>query len=320
EDRGWFGGLGQLLFGSVPIGTWFGIRVRIHSTLILLIAVRLLFAGARDGIGFRHALTSSLILFGIILLHEFGHCIAARRVGGYADEILLWPLGGLAFIHTPRRPWPSFVGAAGGPLVNVIICAVTGVLLLAMSGGRFGLPWNPLLTFGDRALMNDESFLLIASQPIAYYLWWIYLVSFSLFFFNLLPIYPLDGGQMLQTMLWPKLGYYKSMYFACTTGMAAAVLMGLLGLAGNFMLLLIGISGFMYCYQTRMALPATADEAWRDAQSYAPRKVATKAKPRRSHLRVVPPDDKTSPSNLNPLEWLARRRRRKQFERLMKDD
>ena len=54
--------------------------------------------------------------------------------------------------------------------------------------------------------------------------------NLSLFLFNMLPVYPLDGGQMLQAILWPHMGYYRSMNFACVTGMAGGIFMGLVGL------------------------------------------------------------------------------------------
>lgn len=306
----------QLFLGSLTLGEWFGITVRVHASLLWLGAFNILFAGARGGMGIKNALASTLILFGIVLLHEFGHCIAARRVGGDAREILLWPLGGLAFVSTPRRPWPSFVASAGGPLVNVIICFVTGVLLLVMSRGQFSLPLNPLIPFAGDYFFNDASFQLIAQSTLAYYLWWIYSTSWMLFCFNLLPIYPLDGGQMLQAILWPKLGYFNSMNFACTTGMIGAVFMGLVGLAGGSLwLAFLAYAGFMTCYQMKMNLREYADAAWEESRYDPPRsqKVRRTRAPR-------PRDDRFTIRDLNPFERIARRRRKKQFERLMRDD
>src|SRR5258708_6517885 len=85
-----------LLSGSVPLFTAFGIRVRAHASLILTVALVLLF-GLGQGFTWQDRVQSMSILFVIILLHEFGHCFAARWVGGDAEEILMHPLGGLAF-------------------------------------------------------------------------------------------------------------------------------------------------------------------------------------------------------------------------------
>ena len=129
----------NLFIGSVPFGTWFGIRVRIHASLLWVIGLTLLFEHTQ-GYDFRDRAISMAALFAIILLHEFGHCFAARWVGGTADDILMWPLGGLAYASPPQRPWPTFVTVAGGPMVNVIICVIYGAWLLTSAGF---VPLNP---------------------------------------------------------------------------------------------------------------------------------------------------------------------------------
>ena len=65
-----------------------------------------------------------LALFGLVLLHEFGHALACRQVGGQADRILLWPLGGVAFVNPPQRPGAMLWSIAAGPLVNVVLVPV----------------------------------------------------------------------------------------------------------------------------------------------------------------------------------------------------
>jgi Zn-dependent protease len=320
DNGGWRGAVRWISTGSVWLGQWFGINVRVHASLIILIVLGMLFSGLPGGLGIGNALTSSLVLFGIVLLHEFGHCFAARKVGGDADEILLWPLGGLAFVHTPPRPWPTFIGVAGGPLVNIVICAITGAGLLALAGGQMSLPWNPLLPF-DGAVFNDRSFQVIYGSTLGYYLWWIYTTSWMLFFFNMLPIFPLDGGRIFQTILWPFIGYYRSMSFSCTVGMGAAVLMCLVGLATNWFLIFLGISGFMTCYQTKMTLRESADAAWEESR-FADGGWRGWNLPQRPNVkrRQKPKDDQFSVRDLNPIEWFARRRRKRQFERLIKED
>src|SRR5438067_13815360 len=65
-----------------------------------------------------------LTLFLIVMVHEFGHALACRQVGGIADRIMLWPLGGIAFVDPPRRPGAYLWSIAAGPLVNVILLPV----------------------------------------------------------------------------------------------------------------------------------------------------------------------------------------------------
>src|SRR3954447_6728362 len=132
-----------LLTGSVPLFTAFGIRVRMHVSLLVLLVLELVTSEMQKGMGWKNALTFDLVLFGVILLHEFGHCFAARSVGGEAKDILLWPLGGLAYADAPHRAWPQFWTAAGGPLVNVVLCILTAGGLFFLNHGK-GIPWNPL--------------------------------------------------------------------------------------------------------------------------------------------------------------------------------
>jgi len=306
----------RILNGSVYLGRWWGIAVRVHATLIFFLVAKLFMSGG-DRFGMISVLASSAILFVIVLLHEFGHCFAARSVGGDADEILLWPLGGLAFVRTPQRPWPTFVGVAGGPLVNVLICLASGGALLAMSKFQFRLPWNPLSVYSGSMYYHPANLELFMTSEVAFYLFWIFGVSYSLLLFNLLPIFPLDGGQIFQTILWPRLGYYKSMDIACVTGMVGAAIFGILGLAGNNgILLLIAISGFFACQQMRMSLQEYGEPVWMGQTGDYP------APPRRTRRQkpAVPRDDANIKRRLSPLEWYRRRRRKKQFERLMKDD
>src|SRR6476646_8427876 len=121
-----------LLTGSVPLFTAFGIRVRAHASLAVVCALMFLFSilEGRGSMGVQGVTA----LCAVILLHEFGHCFAARWVGGTAEDILMTPLGGLAMAMAPRRPWPTFVTVAGGPAVNVIICLLCGIGLYALIG------------------------------------------------------------------------------------------------------------------------------------------------------------------------------------------
>ena len=85
-----------------------------------------------------------LILFVSVLLHEFGHCFAARATGGDAHEVLLWPLGGLASVELPDRPRSHLLTAAAGPAVNVVLAVAAGLLLLVCGDQAFRPIWNPL--------------------------------------------------------------------------------------------------------------------------------------------------------------------------------
>lgn len=138
-----------------------------------------------------------LSLFLIVLMHEFGHSLACRQVGGQASQIVLWPLGGVAFVSPPMRPGATLWSIAAGPLVNV---ALTPMLLgLYWAMGSFG--W-------DQA--HPDTYSLLSA---------VLFINTALLIFNMLPIYPLDGGQILRSLLWFVLGRNKSLLIATMIGL-----------------------------------------------------------------------------------------------------
>lgn len=138
-----------------------------------------------------------LALFGIVLTHEFGHALACRQVGGQANQILLWPFGGVAYVSPPERPGATLWSIAAGPLVNVVLIPVLmGALFAARA---VGLP----------AILPDAYRLL---RMVLY-------IDIGLLVFNILPIYPLDGGQILRSLLWFVLGRGRSLMTATVIGL-----------------------------------------------------------------------------------------------------
>lgn len=227
----------DFLNGSFRIGRLFGINIRIHMLFLLWIAFRL----SNSQGDLKYALAFLGMLFGIVLIHEFGHCFGARSVGGDAEEILLWPLGGLAFAHAPMRPWPQFVTVICGPLVNVVFCLLSGAAIAVICGGIEHVPFGIRLRF----------------PPISaeWQLWLVlfYHINFYLLLFNMLPIYPMDGGQLLWTLLWPFLGLRRATLAATQIGLGGAVLLGAWGLRDhNYMLVAIAVMGGLTCFQRMM--------------------------------------------------------------------
>jgi Zn-dependent protease len=175
-----------------------------------------------------------LSLFAIVLLHEFGHALACRQTGGSADHIVLWPLGGIAFVNPPRRPGAVLWSIAAGPLVNVALLPVLWVVSF----------WAQRSGLADNA---PDTFKLIVT---------IWNINLVLLIFNMLPVYPLDGGQILQALLWFPLGEIRSLQIASVIGLVASLPLGalLLWLGGSifwtalmvFFLLSRAIAGWQY--------------------------------------------------------------------------
>jgi Zn-dependent protease len=137
-----------------------------------------------------------LCLFLIVLLHEFGHAMACRQVGGTANQIVLWPLGGVAYVNPPPRPGAELWSIAAGPLVNVVLLPILSVLVLLSR------------SLGWAAAMPNAHALLRS----------VWFMDLGLLLFNILPIYPLDGGQILRSLLWFVLGRARSLMVATIFG------------------------------------------------------------------------------------------------------
>src|SRR5262245_9607787 len=121
--------------GSFRLFRLAGVSVHLHWSWLLVAGLALQYRRAAYD-SFAWNLAEYLALFGIVLLHEFGHALACRQVGGRADHIVLWPLGGIAFVSPPPRPGAWLWSIAAGPLVNVVLLPITiGAFVLAANAG-----------------------------------------------------------------------------------------------------------------------------------------------------------------------------------------
>lgn len=188
---------------NIPLGTWFNIPVQLHWTWTILFVIilcvspsfALIYAG----------------LFVMVLLHEFGHCIAAKHYNCFVRDIVLYPFGGAATMNIPRKPQHELVVALAGPFVNLLLLAP----LWLLAG------YHTVL--GYWALANT-----------------------ALLVFNLLPAFPMDGGRVLRAVLsWSSGNHLRSTLIAARVGQCFCVLFGVVGLVTfNLMLAFIGLMIF----------------------------------------------------------------------------
>src|SRR5437868_4633881 len=156
--------------GSIRLFRYSGINVFLHWSWFLVAAFEVS-TRSRNYSSVTWNVLEYVALFVIVLLHEFGHALACRQVGGIANQIVLWPLGGVAYVNPPPRPGPTLCSIAAGPLVNVVLIPVLYLI------GMLSRSLSPALAPTDvRALLH------------AIWMWNIVLLGF-----NLLPVYPLDG-------------------------------------------------------------------------------------------------------------------------------
>jgi Zn-dependent protease len=225
-----------------------GIDVYLHALFILLAAVWIFQGFQHDEPGWTFIWLGALWVS--VLLHEFGHCWGARRVGGDAQEILLWPLGGLADCDAPMTPWAQFVTTACGPAVNVILAAV-GVLVGWLAFGADpvrllrGADWNAEIT-----------------GTIVH-------VNVMLFTFNMIPAFPMDAGRLLQVALWTKLGFQRATRIAIYTSFVCSAALIVSGFFGSGWTGFIGVWVLLKAIETLRYLNAGAfaeyDEPWRQS-------------------------------------------------------
>src|SRR6185369_8768093 len=193
--------------GSIRLFRLAGIDVFLHWSWVLVALYQI----QRRAKGYPSVLWPAmeyLALFGIVLMHEFGHALACRSVGGQANQIVLWPLGGVAYVAPPPRPGATLWSIAAGPLVNVVLLPILTVLRVLSR------------SLGWAESMPDAHALLRA----------VWLINLVLLLFNLLPIYPLDGGQILRSLLWFVLGRARSLMVAVIIGFAGVAVLVLAAL------------------------------------------------------------------------------------------
>ena len=189
-------------------------------------------------------------LFVLVTMHEFGHALACRQVGGRAERIVLWPLGGIAFVSPPPRAGAMLWSIAAGPMVNLLLL--------------------PILTYAQHAAgragwvnTNVDAYLVLL---------WLWRINLMLLLFNLLPIYPLDGGQIVRALLWFPLGQIRSLFIATGIGFVGGG--ALLLWAFSQQSIWIGIMAFFLLSQAAVG--------WRQAQYL---------KMQATDAMRVPPDD-----------------------------
>src|SRR5262249_1007749 len=109
--------------GSIRLFEFRGVTVFLHWTWFLVAVFEISESAGRYSSPAWNVV-EYLALFAIVLTHEFGHSLACRSVGGRAERIILWPLGGVAFVDPPQRPGATLWSIAAGPLVNVVFAVV----------------------------------------------------------------------------------------------------------------------------------------------------------------------------------------------------
>ncbi len=198
------------MFKAYTVGRPFGVEIRLHGTLMLLLGLVTIGTLISSGVG---AMLSTAMMLAFLIvsvtLHELGHIGAASLFGIGTTGVTLYPFGGIARLERDAKtPLEELVVALAGPAVNVVLAGLAAIPLFLLG------PVEPVMTFIG--------------------------VNVVLALFNLVPAYPMDGGRVLRGALWTFIGRHRGTRLAARFGQVFAVIFALLGLFWSPMLLLIG--------------------------------------------------------------------------------
>ncbi len=241
-----------------------GIPLRVHITFPLILIWSMIQFGLISGLGAAGAIFGvivTLLLFGIVVLHELGHAIAAQQYGVDVREIVLLPIGGVAQLgHIPDKPAQELVIALAGPAVNFVIALIMWVVnSITGIGGTLRDPVMLVFGFGQLDINTLFSYLFTANLFLAV--------------FNLIPAFPMDGGRVLRALLALRLEYARATAVAVTIGQTLAWVIGLWGfLGGGFFLILIAFFIYMGAgYEGRVTAVRSVLDGITVAQAYSRR-------------------------------------------------
>ena len=171
---------------SWQIGRFSGVEIHLHISMLLIVPFMFYLFRPQDPPGWLLSLLMMTGLLGSVMLHEIGHTLVAQRFGIAVPRIVIWPLGGFTQLsRVPEKPAQKLLIDAAGPLVNFLLALFLGALWLISS-----FPFS-LLSLSEY-FWAEFSYRAILSLAV---------LNLFLLVFNLLPIHPLDGGNMLNALM-----------------------------------------------------------------------------------------------------------------------
>lgn len=230
------------MFSTVTLFRMFGIPVKAHWSLLVVLGLLASFAWSKDGL----AGAVAVVLIGAaiaasVLAHEMGHVLTARAYGAETRSVVLSPLGGVAFIER----------SLGSPSVKAAVAAAGPAVSFALWAGFAAMEW---LSSGQEALEAGFGFM-------AY-------VNFMLFAFNMLPAYPMDGGRLLHALVESWKGTVSARDVSVAVGTSIFAAMAAWGIwYGEVVLVLIAALMCFFCWAEldgpffrRATIRATAED------------------------------------------------------------
>lgn len=221
-----------MLGRSFTLGQYAGIPVKVHWTfgLLFLFMIYVGVESHQTTLELVFFLLTFLTLFFCVVLHEYGHALTAKKFNVHTRDIIISPIGGVARLERlPVKPKEELLVAIAGPMVNVVIALLCFIGLFSFAGM-------------DHFILNEQSGQI---DSLPKFVVTVFFINVVLFFFNLIPAFPMDGGRILRALLSMKLGKTKSTRIASIIGKIFAVCFMCYGLyISHYVLVVIG--GFIF--------------------------------------------------------------------------
>lgn len=226
---------------NLSLGHVKGIKIQIHFTFWIIVIWGAFRYGGLDNIkGMIYGASLTLMLFGIVLLHELGHSFAALRFGIPVRDITLLPIGGVARLERmPEKPIQELIVAIAGPAVNVVLAFLFLPVIWLLIEAEMGFRWfinNPNLAW---TLIIREA---LSSYGLFGIVAYLFAVNLTLLIFNMIPAFPLDGGRVFRALMAFVLGFERATRIAVWVGRLFAIALGIYGLrSGNYLTAFIAV-------------------------------------------------------------------------------
>ncbi len=180
-----------------------GIELAVHVSFFLLLLYFAVSGWLEDGwLGAGWSLLLIILFFACVVLHELGHSLTAQRFGVRVPRILLMPIGGMAeFDRIPRQPSAEMLITIAGPAVNFVLAAVL-----------LPLVWTELWSEQPVAAHGATDLLIHLGVANA-----------VMGVFNLLPVFPMDGGRIFRALLAMRIDYLRATWWAASVGKVLAL-------------------------------------------------------------------------------------------------
>ena len=185
--------------------TAFGVPIFADASALLLVAFVVMFYGSGGPQGIINAILLAVLIMASVAAHEVGHAVAIRRLGYGTSTIILSGLGGVTQWRGRATHKHRILIAIAGPIVSLVlglgfIGAYIGI------GGAEGAPW-----------------------PIPFLLQMLGILNLIWAVFNMLPVWPMDGGKVLRSAVAMKKGDYQAVKISLIVSMAVAGIVGAIG-------------------------------------------------------------------------------------------